>query len=398
MDHAIQTFLQFDKRAITGEVANLALEPGAGRVFLEGPVPGIGLQLAQAQRNLLLVAVDAQHGGLDVLALLEHIGRFGDALGPGEFRDVNEAFHARFEFDERAVRHEIDDLAFDPRADGIFGFDVLPRIGQLLLEPKADAFLLPVDVEHDDVEFLSHLEDFGGMTDTAPAHVGDVEQPVQAVEIDKRAEVGDVLDGAFADVARSHFGQQLRAALVAFLFDQLAPGKNDVLPVLIDFDDLEIVGVVDVALQIPGRNDVDLRRRQEGLDADVDEQTAFDHGLHFAGDGAALVADGEDFVPVLFELGLFLGQDDHAVLVFEFFNQDINFIADLDGFDVFKFVGGDRAFALVTNIHENFLGTDFDNGASCDFACGKAFIALLQGFFHGEHNDCWRWSCGRPGG
>ena len=130
-----------------------------------------------------------------------------------------------------------------------------------------------------------------------------------------------------------------------------------------------------------------MRRGQEGFDADVDEQTAFDHGLDFAGDRAALVADGEDLVPILFELGLFLGQDDHAFLVFEFFNQDIDFIADLDGLDVFKFVGRDRAFALVTNVHENFLGTDFDDGAFNDFACRKAFVALLQGFFHGKHND-----------
>ena len=204
--------------------------------------------MAHAQRNFLLLAVDAQHDRFDVLAWLEHVGRFGDALGPGEFGDVDEPFDARFEFDERAVRHEIDNLAFDARADGIFGFDVFPRIGELLLEAEADAFLLPVDVEHDDVDLLSDLEDFGGMADAAPAHVGDVEQSVQTIEIDERAEVGDILDGAFADVARGHFGQQLRAALVAFLFNQLAPGQNDVLPVLIDFDDLEIVSVADVAL------------------------------------------------------------------------------------------------------------------------------------------------------
>src|SRR5437867_2696559 len=74
VDHAVQTFLQFDERAITGEIANFAFEPGAGRIFLQGLVPGIGFQLAQAQRNLLLVAIDAEHDGLDVLALLEHIG------------------------------------------------------------------------------------------------------------------------------------------------------------------------------------------------------------------------------------------------------------------------------------------------------------------------------------
>ena len=73
---------------------------------------------------------------------------------------MDQAFDAGFEFDERAVGHEVDDLALDLRADGVLGLDVVPRIGQLLLEAEADAFLFAVDVEHHDVDFLADLEDF----------------------------------------------------------------------------------------------------------------------------------------------------------------------------------------------------------------------------------------------
>ena len=136
-----------------------------------------------------------------------------------------------------------------------------------------------------------------------------------------------------------------------------------------------------------GRDDVDLRGGQEGFDADVDEQAAFDDGFDLAGDGAAFVADGEDALPVLLELGLFLGEDDHALLVFELLDQDIDLVADLDGFDVFEFVAGDDAFALVADVHEDFLGADFDDGAFDDIASGKGqFARLLHGFFHCEHN------------
>jgi hypothetical protein len=71
---------------------------------------------------------------------------------------------------------------------------------------------------------------------------------------------------------------------------------------------------------------------------------------------AAFVADGEDLLPVLLELGLFLGEDDHAVLVFEFFDEDVHFIADFDGLDVVEFVSGDDAFAFVTDVDQGFLG------------------------------------------
>ena len=134
-------------------------------------------------------------------------------------------------------------LTFAPT--GYLCFDVVPRIGELLLEAEADAFLFAVDVEHDDVDVLADFEDFGRMPDAAPAHVGDVEQAVDAVEVDERAEIGDVLDRALADVARGHFGEQLLAALVAFLLDQFAAGENDVLPLLVDLNDFEIVSVAD---------------------------------------------------------------------------------------------------------------------------------------------------------
>src|SRR5439155_14386698 len=65
----------------------------------------------------------------------------------------------------------------------------------------------------------------------------------------------------------------------------------------------------------------------------------------------------------------------------------INFVADLGALDVFKFVGGDRAFTLVADVDQNLLGTDFDDSAFDDLARGKALVALLQGFFHAKHND-----------
>ena len=133
--------------------------------------------------------------------------------------------------------------------------------------------------------------------------------------------------------------------------------------------------------------DINLGGGQKSFDPDVHEQATFDYALDFPGYGPALVADGEDAFPIFLELGLFLGEDDHALLVFEFFNQDIDFVADFNGFDVFKFVGGDDTLALIADVHEDFLGTDFNNGTLNNFARRKTHGALPHGFFHRQHND-----------
>jgi hypothetical protein len=71
-------------------------------------------------------------------------------------------------------------------------------------------------------------------------------------------------------------------------------------------------------------------------------------------------------VPVPLELRLLVREDDGAFLVFELLDQDINFVADFYGFDVLKFLGRDDALAFVTDVHQHFLGADFDDGAFDD--------------------------------
>ena len=109
---------------------------------------------------------------------------------------MDEAFDAFLDFNERAVRNEVRDLAFDALADREAFLDLVPRILLGLLEAEGDALFFFVDVEHDDFEFLADLEHLARMAEAAPGHVGDVEQAIHAIEIDERAEVGEVLDRA----------------------------------------------------------------------------------------------------------------------------------------------------------------------------------------------------------
>ena len=116
-----------------------------------------------------------------------------------------------FELDEGPVGHDVDDFAGVPAVDRVLGLDVLPRARRLVLERQRDLFLLAVHVQDVDFEFLVDLDHVVRIGDAAPAHVGDVQQAVDAAEIDEGAELGDVLDDALADLALFDLGQQLFA-------------------------------------------------------------------------------------------------------------------------------------------------------------------------------------------
>src|SRR5262249_40751987 len=78
VDHAVNAFFQFHKRAVGGEVADLALDAGADREAIVDVVPRIGFELANAKADLALFFADAEHLRVDFLADGKHVRRTGD--------------------------------------------------------------------------------------------------------------------------------------------------------------------------------------------------------------------------------------------------------------------------------------------------------------------------------
>src|SRR5256885_1564212 len=80
------------------------------------------------------------------------------------------------ELDERAVGHEVDNLAVNFRADGELAVDLVPRVLRGLLEAEGNALFLAIDLDDHDLDFLALLHHLARVRDAAPAHVGDVEK------------------------------------------------------------------------------------------------------------------------------------------------------------------------------------------------------------------------------
>ena len=159
-------------------------------------VPRVGLDLLEAERDAPRRRIDAEHHRVDRVADVEDLRRVLDALAPRHLGDVDQPFDARLELDEGAVVGQADDLAAHARADRVAVHHVRPRIGDELLVAERDALGRRVVLEHDHVDLVVDLEQLGRMADAAPRHVGDVQQAVDAAEVDERAVVGDVLDDA----------------------------------------------------------------------------------------------------------------------------------------------------------------------------------------------------------
>ena len=160
-------------------------------------------------------------------------------LRPGHLGDVDQAFDARLQLHERAVIGDVGDAALELGVDRVAGGDALPRIGEQLLDAERDAVRLVVDLDDLDLDRLADVHDLGRMVDAAPCHVGDVQQAVDAAEINERTVFGDVLDHAVDDLTLFEVGHELGALLGAALLEHRAARHDDVAAAAVHLEDLE---------------------------------------------------------------------------------------------------------------------------------------------------------------
>ena len=172
-----------------------------------------------------------------------------------------------------------------------------------------------------------------------------MKKAVHAPEIDEGSEIGDVLHHA-----RSHLTDQKlrfeRLPLGGSLFlEDHSSAHNDVPASLVELEDLEVVLVPDQLVHIGDSPERDLGPGKERVyPHEVDGHTTLDLALQDSGDGAIVIVGFLDLLPHPQEVSLLLREDDHALLVLQTLEEDLDFVSRLDGVGIPEFIQGNQAF------------------------------------------------------
>ena len=201
MDESVDAAGQADEYAEIGDRLDEPFDLVALFVIDREFFPGIGHALFHSQRNAPALLVDLENHHLDFVAKLHDLGRMDVLVGPVHLGDVHQPLDALLDFDKRAVIGEVGDLAEQPCARGVAARETHPRIFAELLHAQRHAILFLVELEDLGGHLVTDREHFGRMLDAAPRQVSDVQEAVDATEIDERAVIGDVLDDALDDRA-----------------------------------------------------------------------------------------------------------------------------------------------------------------------------------------------------
>src|ERR1700730_2893561 len=232
-----------------------------------------------------------------------------------ELGEVPEPLDPVEDLDESSKRDDLGYLPGELVADVVGVDDALPGILLRLLEAEGDALAVAVDVEHLDLDRVADREDLARMIDMRPGELGDVDQAVDAVEVDERAEVDDVRDLPFDHESRLQPVEDLLAELLALLLENRGARPDDGVARAGELDHLRLDLRAHVLVQVRDAADVDQRRGQEAAHAEVDDQTALDDLDDRTLDRLAGLGCGFDAPPRLLEASPLLGHDQAAVLV-----------------------------------------------------------------------------------
>ena len=304
---------------------------------------------------------------------------------------MNETFHAFFDFNESTIGHDVHDAAGNVCTDRIFCIDFFPRIAGFLFETERNAFLVIVDIEDHDFDFLTDIEEFAGIEDAGPGHISDVEEAVDTAEIDECTEVSDVFDSTFTDLTDLHILKKLSAHIFAGFCQEFAAGNDDILAIFVDLQDLQVEFLANVFVHVLYRADIDLGTGEERFHAiEVDDDTAFDAMFHETLDGAAFAIFGCDAVPCLDEFCFLQADSGHILFIFDFFEEDVKFVTDFGIFpacaefycrnETFSFVADIKQCAILSFFHD----TTVDDGVGCKIIFGFCIEEIFHREFAGE--------------
>src|SRR5450759_2182506 len=357
MDHAVDVALEPEEQAELGLVLDLAFDRRSDREFFDEHFPGIAHGLLETERNPALDRIDFENMHFDFLRGRNDLAGMHVFLGPRHFRDVDQAFDARLQFDERAVVGDVGDAAGEARVERILRLDALPRIVQQLLHAERDAVGLVVDLDDLDLHGLADGQHFGRVIDPAPGAIGDMQQTVDAAEIDERTVIGDVLDDAVDDLALFEILHQFLALLGAGLFQHGTTRHHDVAATAIHLENLERLRLVHQRRDVADRANVHLRARQEGYRAvEIDGEAALDL---IEDDAVHLLIVGEclfELAPALLAARLVARQHGLAERIFDAVEKHLDLVAHFE----FAFFAGPCEF---TQRHAAFgLQADVDDG------------------------------------
>ncbi len=281
------------------------------------------------------------------------------------------AFDAGLEFDESAVVGDADHAADGARSLWVAFADGFPGIGNQLLQSEGNSFLFLIELEHFDGNLVAGIHHFGRMVDAAVRHIADVQQAIDAAEVNECAVFGKVLDHSGYYAALFEHLQRSALARELFFFHRHFPRHDNIAAAAIELNDLDRDVLTEEAVEVVNGAKIDLGTGHERGDAHIHRETAFDASGDMAGDDERVTMGLFESIPAAEPAGLFVREEN---VTFRLHSLPIHHHVDhVAGLDCYAAIG----LAELLDWYEPFR---FISEVDDDIGIVEFYDAALQQF------------------
>ena len=171
---------------------------------------------------------------------------------------MDKTLNARSDLDERTVVSHNDNLTLNNITYLEVCIDSIPWVWSELLQTKSDTLLLIIEVDDNNVDLLVESNNLCRIVYAAPREVCDVDETVNATEVDEHTVRSDVLDCTLEYLTLLECADDLLLLLLKLSLDECLVRNDNVLEFLVDLDNLEIFCLANVCIVVTDRLNVDL--------------------------------------------------------------------------------------------------------------------------------------------
>src|SRR3989338_7051911 len=215
------------------------------------------------------------------------------------------------------------------------------------------------------------------MTDARPAHVGNMQQSINATQIDKGTKIRDTFDHPGSALAPDELIPKPVTHKFSFFLNHFSAGKDKIAARLIKLGDLKFIFLGHDLLR-GNPFESGQRHRQERFDTiDIHDKSTLDLLDNPAVNDITLADNISHLHPSAQFLRLHVRKDKTALVIFDGLDKHVNFRACFQLFFVAEFFDRDKTFRLKSDINNCFFVIDRDHSALDDLA----FLNIMKGLF-----------------
>jgi len=333
-------------------------------------LPRVSFALFQTQGDTTTFFVDIQNHNFHYIANVNNFGRVDVFVGPIHFGNVYQAFNAFFDFNEAAVVGQVGHATSQFGTFRITFSDSYPRIFAQLFQAQGYTGTFAVELQHFNSDFVAHVDDFARMLNAFPGHVSDVQQAVNAAQINECTVVSEVLNDTFNFHAFLQVFQQLIALCAVFGFDNGTTRNNNVVALLIQLDYFKFKLFAFQVQSVTHRTNVYQRTWQERTNTvQLNSEAALNFAVDNTGNSFSIFVSFFQRDPGFVTFSFLTGQQSFTEAVFYCVQSNVNFVTYLDfqlALGVFELLSRDGGLRFQTSVNQYYVFVDSNNNATND--------------------------------